>query len=177
MKVLIAHKDVTFLLTKIQQEFIFDFNNFSLENLKNKKARIFPLFPLWAFFDDSENFDLKNLCKSQIEKIDFENEKFYFSIKLDFFNSENFEQSERKELEETSQIKSGNFSKTLKIYFAQILENQTQNFSDFSLKEFIKKFNQEFFPIKMNVFKIGNVTEKNSLLEVFDEKWIKISSK
>lgn len=240
MKVLIPHKDVIFLLTKIQQKFIFDFNNFSdfpTKNFKNIKARIIPLFPLWAFFDDydfanfadsdeksfaekNENsaykeklsvekkFNFKNLIKSQIEKIDFdfENNKFYFSIKLDFLCLETvadfknlanieelgdeFEDIVEKKIgadfekldagektgakEKKLQVKQSDFSKTLRIYFAQKLNAQSQNFS---LEEFTKKFNADFFPIKMNVFKFANLSEKNSLYQVFDEKWIKISSK
>lgn len=224
MKVLIPHKDVIFLLTKIQQKFIFDFNNFSdfpTKNLKNTKARIIPLFPLWAFFDDSDfadfadsekKFNFKNLCKSQIEKIDFdfENNKFYFLIKLDFLSLEtdadfaktdaDVEKNSHPKLELGESVKqSGSVNKKietlqipkqvlndiffqkdkkskfeLKIYFAQKLNAQSENFS---LKEFTKKFSANFFPIKMNVFKFGNLSEKNSLYQVFDEKWIKISSK
>lgn len=176
MKVLIPHKDVIFYLTKIQQKFIFDFNNFSLEASKNTKASLIPLFPLWAFFDNSDFEDFKNLCKSQIEKIDFdlENNKFYFSIKFDFHDLENFTDLENSADKANLADEKKSFSKTLKIYFAQKLKTQNQNFS---LKEFTKKFNADFFPIKMNVFKFGNVLEKNSSWKVFDEKWIKISSK
>lgn len=174
MKVLIPHKDIIFSLSKIQQEFIFDFNNFSDEHLKNTQTRLIPLFPFWAFFDDfadEKKFNFKNLRKSQIEKIDFENNKFYFSIKLDFCNSEDFEKFDKFKNSEHY-----DFSRTLKIYFAQnILKTEIQ---DFSLQKFyLEKFNKDFFPINMNVFKIGNVNEENFLWEVFDEKWIKICTR
>ncbi len=149
MLALIPHKDILFSLSKFQENFIFCANNYP-----EKSCNFIPNFPLWAFID-SENFEkefnLSECSECVFTKVDFnEEKKFYFS--LEFFYGDSKENK-----------------REAKIFFAQQISQKKLNL------DFINsKLSYKIFPLKMKVFKIGNVLEKNFSWQIFDEKWIKI---
>ena len=123
----------------------------SFYNSQISKSIMIPVFPLWAFINENI-IDTANICDVQIEKPIWKDREFFFPLV----------------------ICSKNIKKEYKIIFARLKK-------DFNISEWEDFFNNHIyenndFPLKMRIFKLGDINITNNNYQSYNEKWVKLKN-
>ncbi len=146
MNAFIPGKDTELFLKNFQTDFIKFFS-------ESKKIMMYPEFPLFALMEDDCKIDFSLLEECFIQTPEFEKGNFYFPV----------------------QLKSKNFSLTLKIIFATTKDKDFFLTTDF-LQDFFSasKSYEKTFPKKEKSFRAGQIIFSQNSWQIFDDKWYKI---
>ena len=156
--VLIPHKDILFTLSKIQKAFIAEFNSNCPE-----RERIFPQYPLWAFFSDTD------LCLQNGEKV--------FSFVIDKTDCRRLS-SGKQIFFFPAKIELDTRKLNLEILFAEgensegtQSEGTGNSLADETWNKIQRNFLQVKFPVSQKSFLTGQVIFKNNGWELYSDKW------